>query len=69
MPRLNKNQRLMAIKMIEAGLRHVDVAEHLGVSRGTIIRLAAHYRVRGTAQTDHELRRHFKTPHSDVTFT
>ena len=48
MPRLNKNQRLIAIGMLEAGLRHVDVAEHLGVSRGTITRLAARYRVRGT---------------------
>ena len=34
--------------MIEAGLRHVDVIEPLCVSRGTITRLAARYRVRGT---------------------
>ena len=55
----------MVIGMLEAGLRHVDVAEHWGVSRGTITRLAARYRVRGTvdfpAQADHELRRQFKT--------
>ena len=48
MPRLNKNQRLIDIGMIEAGLCHVDVAEHLGVSCGTVTRLAAPYRVRGT---------------------
>ena len=48
MPRLNKKQRLIAIGMLEAGLHHVDVAEHLGVPRGTIIRLAARYRARGT---------------------
>ena len=47
MSRLNKNQRLIAIGMLEAGLHHVDVAEHLGVSRGTVTRLAARYRVRG----------------------
>ena len=34
--------------MLEAGLRHVDIAEHLSVSRGTITRLAARYRVCGT---------------------
>ena len=33
--------------MLEADLRHVDVAEHLGESYDTITRLAAHYRVRG----------------------
>ena len=38
MPRLNKNQRLMAIGVLEAGLHHVDIAEHLGVSRGIITR-------------------------------
>ena len=48
MPRLNKYQRLIAIGMLEAGLCHVNVAEHLGVSRGTITCLAARYRVRGT---------------------
>ena len=37
MPRLNKNQRLIAIGMPETGLRQVDVAEHLGVSRGTYL--------------------------------
>ena len=66
MPRLNKNQRPIAVGMLEAGLRHVDVAEHLGVSRCTTISLAARYRVLGTfddlpAQVKHELRRHFKT--------
>ena len=34
--------------MIEVGLCHVYVAEHLGVSRGTITRLAARKKVRGT---------------------
>ena len=34
--------------MIEAGQCHVDVSEHLDVSRGTITRLAARYRVCGT---------------------
>ena len=48
MPRLNKNQRLIAIGMIVAGLHHVDVAEDIGVSRGTITRLATRYRVHGT---------------------
>ena len=48
MPRLNKNQRLIAIGMLEAGLNRIDVAEHLGVSYGTITRLAARYRVRVT---------------------
>ena len=39
----------MAIGMLEASLRDVDVAEHLGVSRGTTItHLAAHHRVCGT---------------------
>ena len=47
MPRLNKYQKQIAIGMLEAGLHHVDVAEHLGVSCGTITRLAARYRVRG----------------------
>ena len=47
MLRLNKNQRRMAVGMLEAGLHHVDVAEHLGVSRGTVTRLAARFRVRG----------------------
>ena len=42
MPGLNKNQRLIAIGMLEADLRHVDVAEHLGVSHGTITHLAVH---------------------------
>ena len=37
----------MAIGMLEAGLGHVDVAEHLDVSHGTVTRLAAHYRVCG----------------------
>ena len=45
MPQLNKNQRLIAIGMLEAGLCHVDIAECLGVSRGTVTRLAARYRV------------------------
>ena len=48
MPRLNINQRLMVIGMLAAGLRHVGVAEHLGVARGTITHLAARYRVCGT---------------------
>ena len=48
MPQLNKNQRLIAIGMLEAVLHHIDIAEHLGVSRDTIIGLAARYRVRGT---------------------
>ena len=48
MPRLNKNQRLIASRTPEAGLRHVDVAEHLGVSRDTITSFAARYRVCGT---------------------
>ena len=34
--------------MPESSLRHVDVSEHLGMSCGTIIRLAARYRVRET---------------------
>ena len=48
MPRLNKSQRVIAIGMLEAGLIHVDIAEHFGVSRGTITHLAARYRVHGT---------------------
>ena len=48
MSQLNKNQRLIAIGMLEAGLRHVDIAEHLGVSCGTITHLVACYRVFGT---------------------
>ena len=40
MLQLNKNQRLIAIGMLEAGVHHVDVAEHLGVSHGTITHLA-----------------------------
>ena len=47
MPQLNKNQRLISNGMLEAGLRHIDVAEHLGLSHGTITHLAAFYRVRG----------------------
>ena len=35
--------------MLEAYLCHIDVAEHLGVSHGTITPLAACYRVCGTA--------------------
>ena len=48
MPRLNKNQRLITIGMLEASLHHVEVTEHLGVSRCTITRLAARYNVSGT---------------------
>ena len=33
--------------MLGTGLHHVDFAEHLGVSRGTITHLAARYRVCG----------------------
>ena len=47
MPRLDKNQSLIVIGMLEAGICHVDVAEHLGVSRGTMTVLAARCRVRG----------------------
>ena len=45
MKHLNK-KRLTDIGMVEAGLCHIDVAGHLGVSCGTIIHLAARYRVR-----------------------
>ena len=48
MPLLNKNQRLITIGMLETGLRHIDIAEHVGVSRDTISHLAACYRVLGT---------------------
>ena len=41
MPRLKRNQRPIAVGMIEAGLRHVDVAEHLSVSHGTVTCLVA----------------------------
>ena len=39
--------------MLEAGLRHIDVAEHLGMSCGNITHLAAHYRVHGTVDDLH----------------
>ena len=48
MPQLNKNQRLIAIGILEAGICHFDVAEHLNVSCGTIIHLAAHTENHGT---------------------
>ena len=48
MPQLNKNQRLIAIGMLYDSLCHVDIAENLGVSYGTVTYLAACYRIRGT---------------------
>ena len=62
MLRLNKNQRLIDIGMLQAGLRPIDIAEHLDVSRGNIILLAACYGVFGTCD---DLTMPFKT----VTFT
>ena len=73
MPRFNINQIPIAIGMTEAGLRHVDVAEHLGVLRGTITNLTARYRVRGNvddlSRSDRSRRQlktaTFRPPHSD----
>ncbi|KAK3082687.1 hypothetical protein FSP39_002633 [Pinctada imbricata] len=48
MPRLNKEQRLRTVGMIEAGRRHSDVASHFGVTRITISRLASLYRTTGS---------------------
>ncbi|KAK3091830.1 hypothetical protein FSP39_022977 [Pinctada imbricata] len=48
MPRLNKEQRPRAVRMIEAGRRHSDVASHFGVTRITISRLASRYRTAGS---------------------
>ena len=50
MPRLNKEQRLRAIGMLEAGRRHSDVARHFGVSQVTISRLASRYRATGSVK-------------------
>ncbi|KAK3085626.1 hypothetical protein FSP39_006383 [Pinctada imbricata] len=44
MPPLNKELRLRAVGMIEAGRLHSDVASHFGVTRITISRLASRYR-------------------------
>ena len=49
MPRLNQNQRLRAIGMLESGLRQVDVATHFGVTRLTISNLHRRYRLQGSA--------------------
>ena len=63
--------------MLGAGLRHADVAEHLGVSHDTIDLLTASYRVRGIV---HDLPRsgrrqftpvqyvHIRTSHLQVRF-
>ncbi|KAK3105855.1 hypothetical protein FSP39_007173 [Pinctada imbricata] len=48
MPRLNKEQRLRAVGMIEADRRHSDVASHFGVTRITILRLASRYKTTGS---------------------
>ena len=48
MPRLNETERLIAIGMLEANQRHVDVAAHFGVSRLTITRLLGRYRTIGS---------------------
>ena len=48
MPRLNQNQRLRAIGMLESGRRHADVAAQFCVSRVTATRLAGRYRTSGS---------------------
>ena len=48
MPRLNQNQRLRAIGMLESGRRHADVATQFGVSRVNVTRLAERYRASGS---------------------
>ena len=49
MPRLRQNERDRAVGMVQAGMRHIDVAAHFGVSRLTIVRLMS--RVRATGAT------------------
>ena len=49
MPRLRQNERDRAVGMVQAGMRHIDVAEHFGVSRLTKVRLMS--RVRATGET------------------
>lgn len=73
MPRLNQNQRMQAIGMVDAGLRHYDVANRFGVTRATITRLVTRYRTRGSAAdvprsgrprvTTPEQDRHIRTSH------
>lgn len=73
MPRLNQNQRMRAMGMVDAGLRHHDVANRLGVTRVTIARLVRRYRTRGSADdlprsgrprvTTPEQDRHIRTSH------
>ena len=48
MTRLNQNQRLRAIGMLESGRRHADVAVQFGVSRVTVRRFAGRYRTSGS---------------------
>ena len=64
MQRLNKNQRIIAIGMLELGLRQVDVSEHLGVSLSPVwqdITEFVELLMTFPAQADHELRCQFKT--------
>ncbi len=73
MPRLNRNQRMRAIGMIDGGLRRRDVANRLGVTRITITRLLRRYRTHGSVDdrprsgrprvTTREQDRHIRTSH------
>lgn len=47
MGRLSQSQRLRAVGMVQAGLRHSDVAARFGVTRTTITRLVTRYRLHG----------------------
>jgi transposase-like protein len=50
MPRLDENQRLHAIGMLQAGLAHNVVARHFGCHRNTILSLWRRYRQSGNTR-------------------
>ena len=39
MPRLRQNEKDRAVGNVQAGIRHIDVSEHFGVSRLTTVHL------------------------------
>ena len=50
MPRLNETDRCRAVGMVEAGVRHTDVATQFGVHRNTVDPLWRRYQQFGTTR-------------------
>ncbi|CAC5420354.1 unnamed protein product [Mytilus coruscus] len=49
MPLLRQNERDIAVGMVQAGMRHIDVANNFGVSKLTITRLMSRLRQTGSS--------------------